>query len=142
MSHLELELTDGIATVTFDNPPMSVMTPATVHELSEMLPRLAADDVRAVVLTGTGDDYFIRHFSVEELDSSARGAGARWDVNMDDVLLSLEHLPKPVIAALNGSAMGGGLELALAADMRVGKDGRYRFGLPASASKRNPRARG
>ncbi|MEZ5558035.1 MAG: enoyl-CoA hydratase/isomerase family protein [Pseudomonadales bacterium] len=130
MNHLTLALRDGIAVVTFDNPPLSVMTPQTVHELHDLLARLAQDDVRAVVLTGTGDEFFIRHFSVEELDSSARGQGAKWDVSMDDVLLRLEALPKPVIAALNGTALGGGLELALATDMRIAREGPFRFGLP------------
>ena len=130
MNHLTFSLEEQIATVTFDNPPLSVMTPQTVHELHELLPTLAGDDVRAVILTGASDDYFVRHFSVEELDASAQGGGASWDVSMDDVLLELESLPKPVITALNGTALGGGLELALATDIRVAKDGPYRYGLP------------
>ncbi|MEM7077032.1 MAG: enoyl-CoA hydratase/isomerase family protein [Pseudomonadota bacterium] len=130
MAHLEIEHHKGIATVTFDNPPLSVMTARTIQELHELLPELEADAVRAVVLTGSGEEYFVRHFSVEELDESAQGDGPAWEVNMDDVLLRLEHLPKPVIAALNGTALGGGLELALATDTRVAKDGAYRFGLP------------
>ncbi|MGF1455764.1 MAG: enoyl-CoA hydratase/isomerase family protein [Alphaproteobacteria bacterium] len=130
MSHLTLAIEDRVATVTFDNPPLQVMTPSTVHEIADMLPRLDEDDVGAVVFTGADSDYFIRHFSVEELDASARGDGTKWAVNMDDVLLRVEHFPKPVICALNGTAMGGGLEFALAMDIRVAKDGPFRFGLP------------
>lgn len=130
MPHLKLDLQDGVAVVTFDNPPLSVMTGQTVHELHELLPQLESDAVRAVVFTGTGDEYFVRHFSVEELDESAQGRASRWDVSMIDVLLRLEAMPKPVIAALNGTALGGGLELALAMDIRVAKDGPFRFGLP------------
>jgi enoyl-CoA hydratase/carnithine racemase len=96
-----------------------------------MLSRLGQDDVRAVVFTGNpASGYFIRHFSVEELDDNTRGANAGWDRSMDDVLWDLEHLPKPVIAAIEGSAWGGGLEFALACDIRVAKDGDWRFGLP------------
>ncbi len=130
MAHLSLQIEDGVAIVTFDNPPLSVMTAQTVHELHELMPKLESSDIRAVVITGTGSDYFVRHFSVEALDESAQGQGERWDVSMIDVLLRLEALPKPVISALNGTALGGGLELALATDMRVAKDGPYRFGLP------------
>ena len=130
MAHLTLAIDAHIATIVFDNPPLSVMTPQTIHELNDLLPALASDDVRAVVMTGTGDEYFVRHFSVEALDDSAQGRGSDWDVNMDDVLLTLEALPKPVIMALNGTALGGGLELALAADIRVAKAGSYRYGLP------------
>ena len=130
MSHLQLEITAGIATITFDNPPLSVMTPTTVLELHELLPRLEEEDIRAVVLTGRSRDFFVRHFSVEELDENTRGSGTRWQVNIDDVFLRLEHLPKPVVTALNGTALGGGLELALATDIRVAKDGPYVFGLP------------
>jgi enoyl-CoA hydratase len=130
LKHLALEVNDGVALVTFGNPPLSVMTPQTVHELHEMLPALESSEVRAVVFTGTGDEFFIRHFSVEELDASAKGEGAKWDVSMIDVLLRVEALPKPVIAALNGSAMGGGLEVALAMDMRIAKEGKWRYGLP------------
>ncbi|ALE16052.1 Enoyl-CoA hydratase [Altererythrobacter epoxidivorans] len=131
MSHLELEVADGIALIRFDNPPLQVMTPQTMNELNAMLPRLQESDVRAVVFTGNAKSgYFIRHFSVEELDDNTRGENAGWDRSMDDVLWDIEHLPVPVIAAIEGSAWGGGLEFALACDIRVAKDGDWRFGLP------------
>ena len=130
MEHLSLDMQEGVAIVTFDNPPLSVMTPQTVHELHELLPRLESQEVRAVVITGSGDKFFVRHFSVEELDDSAQGRGTQWKVSMINVLLRLEALPKPVISALNGTALGGGLELALATDIRIAKDGPFRFGLP------------
>ena len=130
MPHLALEIEDGIATVTFDNPPLSVMTPQTIHELHELLPQLEKSEVRAVVVTGASPDFFVRHFSVEELSENTRGGGTTWKVSIDDVLLRLENLAKPVITALNGTALGGGLEFALATDIRVAKDGPFLFGLP------------
>ena len=132
MPQLTLEIVAGVATVSFDHPPLQVMTPATMNELDAMLPRLRDDDaVRAVVFTGNAaSGYFIRHFSVEELDANTRGSGGGWGRSMDEVLWDMEHLPKPVIAALDGSAWGGGLEFALACDIRVAKDGAFRFGLP------------
>ncbi|MEL7545635.1 MAG: enoyl-CoA hydratase/isomerase family protein [Pseudomonadota bacterium] len=130
MPHLSMDITDSVATLTFANPPLQVMTPQSMNELHRLLPRLAEPDIRAVILTGSDPDYFIRHFSVEELDNITRGEGATWDANMDDTLWQLEHLPKPVIAALNGSAAGGGLETALACDFRIAKEGPFQFGLP------------
>jgi enoyl-CoA hydratase/carnithine racemase len=131
MTHLTLSIEDGIALIRFDNPPLQVMTPATMNEVNALLPRLAEPDVRAVVFTGNaGSGYFIRHFSVEELDDNTRGTVAAWDRSMDEVLWDIEHLSKPVIAAIEGSAWGGGLEFALACDIRVAKDGPWRFGLP------------
>mgnify|MGYP001176961522 CR=1 FL=1 len=131
MTHLTLEIADGIALIRFDNPPLQVMTPQTMNELNAMLPRLNEPDVKAVVFTGNpASGYFIRHFSVEELDDNTRGANSGWDRSMDEVLWDIEHLPVPVIAAIEGSAWGGGLEFALACDIRVAKDGDWRFGLP------------
>lgn len=131
MPHLTLTIADGVATILFDNPPLQVMTPQSMNELNAMLPRLREDDVRAVVIGGNpASGYFIRHFSVEELDDNTRGTVAAWDRSMDAVLYDLEHLPKAVICALTGTALGGGLEFALATDIRVAKDGPYRFGLP------------
>ncbi len=130
MPQLTLDIYEGVATIFFSNPPLQVMTPGTMNELNGLLPRLIEPDIRAIVFTGTDANFFIRHFSVEELDNRTRGSGEQWDVNMDDLLLTIEHLPKPVISALNGSASGGGLEFALATDIRVAKDGPFRYGLP------------
>jgi enoyl-CoA hydratase len=130
MAHLELDITDTVATITFNNPPLQVMMPETVNELNALLPRLEEDDIRAVILTGSDGEFFIRHFSVEELDAIVRGEGGHFDANIDDVFCAVEDLSKPVIAALNGSAAGGGLELAMACDIRVTKDGPWQFGLP------------
>ncbi len=138
LPQLALDLHAGVATVTITNPPLQTMDPGTLSELTALLPRLREDDVRAVVFTGGMDGYFIRHYSVVELDRSAQGQrpaaepaeGAPVAMNIHDLFLAIENLPKPVLAVLNGSAMGGGWEFAMAMDIRVAKDGPYRFGLP------------
>lgn len=132
MPQLALDLQDRVATVTITNPPLQTMDPYTLAELSDLMPRLGEPDVRAVVFTGGMEGFFIRHYSVIELDRSAQGqAGASTRrVDIHELFLAIEHLPKPVLAALNGTAMGGGWEFAMATDIRIAKDGPYRFGLP------------
>ena len=133
MPQLSFDLADGVATVTITNPPLATMDADTVFEISEMMPRLKEADVRAVVFTGGLPGFFIRHYSVVALDQAAQGqapARTRPGVNLHDLLLEIENLPKPVISALNGTAMGGGWEFAMATDIRVAKDGPFRFGLP------------
>ena len=141
MPQLTLDLHAGVASVTITNPPLQTMDPHTLAELAALLPRLREDDVRAVVFTGGMEGFFIRHYSVVELDRAAQGerggnaaegqpSGSAAPVNIHDLFLALEQLPKPVLAALNGSAMGGGWEFAMATDIRVAKDGPFRFGLP------------
>lgn len=133
MPQLSLDLTDAVATITITNPPLATMDPGTVQEIADLMPRLREPDVRAVIFTGGIEGFFIRHYSVVELDRSAQGAAPtqpRRPVNLHDLLLEIENLPKPVITALNGTAMGGGWEFAMATDIRVAKDGPFRFGLP------------
>ena len=128
MTRLTVSVSENrVATVTISNPALQNMTPAAVNELNALLPRLKADDIRAVFFAGDDPDYFIRHFPVEEVDASAPGNGSTCEAHKDDVFLEIENLPKPVIAALDGSAAGDGLEFAC--DIRVAKDGPYRFGL-------------
>ena len=73
MPQLSLDLTEGVATVTITNPPLATMDPGTVAEIAALMPRLAEADVRAVIFTGGIEVFFIRHYSVVELDRSAQG---------------------------------------------------------------------
>ncbi len=130
MPHFSLQRQNGIAIIQFDNPHKQVMDSNSVEELRDLLPILEEDSVRAVVISGRSESYFIRHYCLTELLSHSLARASTWDALFQSTLDRLEALPKPVIAALNGTALGGGFELALAADYRVAKNGRSKFGLP------------
>jgi enoyl-CoA hydratase len=141
MAQLSVQRNGAVATVTITNPPMGYMDSGTVPELDAVTKELEADDsVRAVVLTGGLPGVFIRHYSVVELEGLSRALrerGTKVDLeqriperDLDRVFRRIETMPKPVIAAINGVAMGGGFELTLACDLRVAEDGDYEMGLP------------
>jgi enoyl-CoA hydratase len=132
-----VEFDDGVAVATYRNPPMNYFTAAAVAELRALIDSWWDDDaVRVVVLTGDTSGRFITHFSVEEILEATRDrdalieSGTLWTDTMHAYRQRLLALPKPVIAAMNGDTMGGGLELCLACDIRVAERGDYRYGLP------------
>ena len=123
--------------VTMVNPPKNFLNAPMVAELHAIADALADDaETRVLVLTGGADGIFITHYDVGELtaisdvvrDRDVTDAGSELHT-MHKLALKLQSLPQPVIAAINGTAMGGGCELALACDFRYIARGGV-FGLP------------
>jgi enoyl-CoA hydratase len=126
---------NGIATLTINRPEkLNALNRETIKELHDAIAALAADEtVRVIVLTGSGEKAFVAgadisefaHFSVKEgTDMAARGHDLLFDF--------IENLRKPIIAAINGFALGGGLELALACHFRIASDN-AKMGLPETS---------
>jgi enoyl-CoA hydratase/carnithine racemase len=121
-----------VAHLTLVNPPLNLVTEALLHELGAALDILAAaapDDVRAVVVTGTGERAFSAGSHVGEFESQRGAAGRERHELESGVGRRLAELSMPTIAAIEGNALGGGLELALCCDIRIASE-RARLGLP------------
>ncbi|WP_040796881.1 enoyl-CoA hydratase/isomerase family protein [Nocardia higoensis] len=119
---VELEVGDGLAVVTINRPQArNAIAPETMDQLGQVLDEVEkAEGVRALVLTGAGDRSFVSGGDLKELArlrTEEQAAEMAW--HMRGICDRLAGFPGPVIAALNGHALGGGAEVAVAADIRI-----------------------
>jgi enoyl-CoA hydratase/carnithine racemase len=122
MPDIRVEQDGAVLVLTVDRPhARNALAPSTMAELDALLAGLKArDDIRCAVITGAGDRAFIAGGDLKELESGRDEAfGARLARDMRDTLDRIAALPIPVIAALNGAAIGGGAEVAVACDLRI-----------------------
>lgn len=119
---IELELADGLAVVTINRPQArNAIALDTMDELDKAIDGAAG--ARALVITGAGDRAFVSGGDLKELAALRTVEQATAMANrMREVCDNLERFPGPVIAALNGHALGGGAEIAVAADIRIAAD--------------------
>ena len=159
---LSTKVTEGIAVITLGSAKRMYFDAEMGDALTESLQEFAGDPkVRVVIVTGGTPGYFNRHFSIPALIGFAeavRASGREWPDNaayhggfFDKALALCETMPKPVIAAISGTALAGAFEFTLACDIRIAEDGDYLIGLPetelgllpgASGTQRLPRTIG
>ena len=128
--YLKVNVDDKIAVITIDNPPVNALSKGVILNLEKSLQELnSSNEVRAIVITGTGN-FFVAGADIREIDKLKSKKDAREMVSYFHRLgLWIESLPKPVIAAINGPCLGGGLELAMTCHLRIAS-ANAKIGLP------------
>jgi enoyl-CoA hydratase len=119
--NLLYEVKDGITRITFNRPMvLNALNRKTIEELGDCLNAARKDDsVRVLILTGAGEKAFIAGADINELAKQTPVQGKEFSLYGQEVIHRLETMGKPSIAAINGFALGGGCELALACTMRI-----------------------
>jgi enoyl-CoA hydratase len=122
--NLLLERDGAVATITVNRPKvLNALNTQTLDELRRALLELKRDaGVRAIVLTGAGEKSFVAGADINELAAQTPTSGREHAIAGQHILDLVEHLGKPVIAAINGYALGGGCELAMACSLRIAAD--------------------
>lgn len=120
---------DGkITIVTINNPPMNVLNSALLNELGGVLDEIENDDSLGVIITGEGRA-FVAGADIKEMKDMDPAEAAVFAGRGQSVFNKIASLPKPVIAAVNGFALGGGTELAISCDIRIASEA-AKFGQP------------
>jgi len=130
------EKKDGVTKITFNRPEaLNAFSPKMSEDLKAAVNDIASDrSIKVVVITGTGDRAFMSGADIDKtimrwVDLAQRGGSAKDDLGQFFSPSMLEDLPQPVIAAVNGYALGGGCEIALACDLRIASEN-AQFGQP------------
>ena len=119
-----------IATITINRPKaLNALNSVVLDELNEVIDAVDLNEVRCLILTGAGEKSFVAGADIGEMSSLTKAEGEAFGKKGNDVFRKLETLPIPVIAAINGFALGGGCEIAMSCDIRICSDNAV-FGQP------------
>jgi len=128
---IRYETQDGVAIITMDDPPANTYTHEMMREMDEAIIQARFDEsVHVIVLRGEGEKFFSAGANISMLQNADPYFKYFFCLHANETLNRLEQTPKLVIGALNGHTVGGGLEIALATDIRLAKKGGGKIGLP------------
>ncbi len=122
---------EGIAVLTINRPKaLNALNGETVTELGDCIRKVAVNkDIKVLVITGSGEKSFVAGADIVEMSTKNPVEGREWGKFGQDIFTEIENLPQPVIAAINGFALGGGCELSCACDIRYAAEN-AKFGQP------------
>lgn len=122
---------DGVAVMELSDPPANTYTHEMMRQLDEAILKARFDDsVHVIVITGQGEKFFCAGANIKMLSEVTPQFKYYFCLHANETLTRLEQTPKLVIAALNGHCVGGGLEIAMACDMRIARKDSGKIGLP------------
>lgn len=130
MEFVKVSLNDAVATITIDRPKaLNALNTQVLREIAKAFNDLDLETIRCVILTGAGDRSFVAGADIGEMVEMDSAAGKELGITGNKVMRDIENFPIPVIAAINGFALGGGNELAMSCDIRLASDNAI-FGQP------------
>jgi enoyl-CoA hydratase len=129
--NLLFEIEDGIAIVTINRPKvLNALNAATINELKAAFTRISEDpNIKCAILTGSGEKSFVAGADITEIAEKSALTGTEFSFHGQEVLNMIQQSDKPVVAAVNGFALGGGCEIAMACHLRFASEN-ARFGQP------------
>ena len=128
---VEYKVEGGVAVLTLNDPPANTYSYEMMQQLDRAILNARMDDAaQVIVITGKGDKFFCAGANIQMLANVTPTYKYYFCLHANETLSRLEETPKLVIAALNGHCVGGGLEVALAADIRIARQGAGKLGLP------------
>ncbi len=120
MEFINYEVEGAVAVLTINRPKaLNALNSAVLDELNEAIDAVDLNEVRALIITGSGEKSFVAGADIGEMSSLTKEQGEAFGKKGNDVFRKIETLPIPVIAAVNGFALGGGCEISLACDIRI-----------------------
>ena len=127
---VELTIDESVGVITINNPPVNALTLDVREQLKQVLQEVKdSNQIRALVITGAGPKFFVAGADIKDFPKQMENGPRENATIYKDMFTYLEKTPMPVIAALNGLALGGGCELVLACDLRIA-DEKVKIGLP------------